>query len=81
MARTVTDLAKLLDIMVGYDPEDALTARGVGHVLASYTAFLDRHGLQEVRLGILREAMGFHSEPDSEDFMQASQPLTPENLR
>jgi amidase len=70
MARTVTDLAKLLDIMVGYDPEDSLTARGVGHVPASYTAALDRHGLQGVRLGILREAMGFHSEPDSEDFRQ-----------
>jgi amidase len=73
MARTVTDLAKLLDIMVGYDPEDSLTARGVGHVPASYTAFLDRHGLQGVRLGILREAMGFHSEPDSEDFMQITE--------
>ncbi|MDZ4344916.1 MAG: amidase, partial [Candidatus Binatia bacterium] len=32
MARTVTDLAKLLDVMVGYDPEDPVTARGVGHV-------------------------------------------------
>ena len=73
MARTVTDLAKLLDIMVGYDPEDSLTARGAGYVPASYTAFLDRHGLQGVRLGILREAMGFHSEPDSEDFMQITE--------
>src|SRR5262245_24242772 len=32
MARTVTDLAKLLDVMVGFDTEDPLTARGVGHV-------------------------------------------------
>ena len=47
MARTVTDVAKLLDVMVGYDPEDPVTARGVGHVPASYTAFLDRNGLQE----------------------------------
>ena len=30
MARTVTDLAKLLDNMVGYDPDDPVTARGVG---------------------------------------------------
>ena len=28
MARTVTDLAKLLDVIVGYDPEDPVTARG-----------------------------------------------------
>jgi len=73
MARTVTDLAKLLDVIVGYDPEDPLTARGVGHIPTSYTAYLDRHGLQGVRLGILREAMGYHSEPDSADFMQITE--------
>ena len=30
MARTVGDLAKLLDSMVGYDPEDPVTALGSG---------------------------------------------------
>jgi amidase len=37
MARTVTDMAKLLDVVVGYDPEDPLTARGVGQIPARYT--------------------------------------------
>src|SRR5688572_29312906 len=32
MARTVTDLAKLLDAMVGYDPEDPITAVGAPHI-------------------------------------------------
>src|ERR1700731_665063 len=32
MTRTVTDLAKLLDVLVGYDPEDPLTASGIGHI-------------------------------------------------
>ncbi len=68
MARTVTDLAKLLDVMVGYDPEDPVTARGVGHVPDSFTKFLDKNGLKGARLGILRESMGLGSEPDSEDF-------------
>jgi len=68
MARTVTDLAKLLDVMVGYDPEDPVTARGVGHVPESYTKFLDKNGLKGARLGILRESMGLGSEPDSDDF-------------
>lgn len=68
MARTITDLAKLLDVMVGYDPEDPLTARGVGHVPDSFTKFLDKKGLKGARLGILRESMGFHAEPGSEDF-------------
>src|SRR6516162_1645871 len=36
MARTVRDLAILLDVMVGYDSEDPLTARGVGHIPESF---------------------------------------------
>ena len=68
MARTVTDLAKLLDIMVGYDTEDPLTARGVGHVPDTYIKSLDSNGLKGARIGILREPMGQGSEPQSADF-------------
>ncbi len=68
MARTVTDVAKLLDVMVGYDPEDPLTASGVGHVPGSYTKFLDRNGLKGAYIGVLREPMGRDSEPQSQDF-------------
>jgi Asp-tRNA(Asn)/Glu-tRNA(Gln) amidotransferase A subunit family amidase len=73
MARTVADLAKLLDVMVGYDPEDPLTARGVGQTPQSYTAFLQRNGLKGARIGILREPMGYESEPDSEDFKKVEE--------
>jgi amidase len=72
MARTVTDVAKLLDVMVGYDSEDPLTATGVGHVPESYTRFLDKNGLKGARLGILREPMGRDSEPQSPDFAKVS---------
>jgi amidase len=68
MARTVSDLAKLLDVMAGYDSEDPLTALGVGHTPASYAGLLDRNSLRGARLGILRESIGTGSEPDSEDF-------------
>lgn len=68
MARTVKDLAKLLDVLVGYDPEDPLTARGVSHIPDSFTKFLNKDGLKGARLGILRESIGLNSEPDSEDF-------------
>ncbi len=68
MARTVTDLAKLLDVMVGYDPEDPVTARGVSHIPESFTQFLDQNGLQGARIGILRESMGYDAEPGSADF-------------
>lgn len=72
MARTVTDLAKLLDVLVGYDPEDALTALGVGHVPDSYQKFLDANGLKGARIGVLREPMGVGSEPGSEDFAKVT---------
>jgi amidase len=68
MARTVTDLAKLLDVMAGYDPDDPVTARGVGRVRESFTKFLDKDGLKGKRIGILRESMGYDAEPGSEDF-------------
>ncbi len=73
MARTVTDLATLLDVMVGYDPEDPITARGVGRVPESFKKFLVKDGLKGARLGILREPMGLNSEPDSEDFKKISE--------
>src|SRR2546427_7929656 len=73
MARTVTDLAKLLDVLVGYDPEDALTALGIGHIPESYTKFLNQDGLKGARIGILRESMGLGSEPDSEDFKKITE--------
>jgi len=73
MARTVKDLATLLDVMVGYDPEDPITARGVGHIPDTFTKILNRDGLKGVRLGILRESIGLNAEPDSEDFKKVSE--------
>lgn len=73
MARTVQDLAILLDVMVGYDSEDPLTARGVGHIPESFTRFLDKNGLKGARIGILRESMGYNSETDSDDFKQVTE--------
>lgn len=68
MARTVRDLARLLDAMVGYDAEDPVTALGVGRAPDSYMKSLDRNGLKGARIGILRESIGGQSEPGSEDF-------------
>jgi len=70
MARTVTDCAKLLDVMAGFDPEDPITGRGVGNQPDSYAAPLSADGLKGKRMGILRTVMGYHSEPDSDDFKQ-----------
>ncbi|MCH8916605.1 MAG: amidase [Proteobacteria bacterium] len=68
MARSVADLAVLLDAMVGYDPDDPLTAHGVGHGPASYADSLAAGALAGARIGILREPMARNSEPGSDDF-------------
>jgi Asp-tRNA(Asn)/Glu-tRNA(Gln) amidotransferase A subunit family amidase len=68
MARSVKDLAVLLDAMVGYDPEDPVTALGVGKHEASYAKTLDAGALKGARIGILRETIGVGSDPNSEDF-------------
>ena len=68
MARTVRDLAKLLDGMVGYDPEDPVTALGVGKVEGGYTKYLDQGALNGARIGILRELIGNQSDPNAPDF-------------
>jgi Asp-tRNA(Asn)/Glu-tRNA(Gln) amidotransferase A subunit family amidase len=72
MARTVTDLARLLDVMVGYDPEDPVTALGVGQTPRTYTASLDRNGLRGARIGILRETLAPNSDPNSDDFKKVT---------
>jgi len=72
MTRTVKDQATLLDVMVGYDPEDPSTALGVGQTPDTYSRFLDADGLKGARVGILRQSIGYESEPESEDFSKVT---------
>ena len=58
LARTVADAAVLLDVMAGYDPDDPVTALGIGKIPATYTASLDRNGLKGARIGVLRTLFG-----------------------
>jgi amidase len=55
MARSVTDMAILLDVIVGADPQDDATARSAGHIADSYSAQLSKDGLRGARLGVLRQ--------------------------
>ena len=70
MARSVADLARLLDAMVGYDPDDPVTALGATHAHAGFADALDPGALNGARVGILRESIGYASNPDSDDFKQ-----------
>ena len=58
LTRTVEDLAIVLDVTVGPDPADPSTAGAASHVPKTYTAFLDRAGLQGARLGVLIPLVG-----------------------
>ena len=64
LARTVTDLATMLDATVGADPADAITEAGAGHIPASYRALLTTGALNGVRIGVLKNLFGAAPEDD-----------------
>jgi amidase len=64
MARTVTDVAICLGILTGIDPADSKTANSAGAFQADYTQFLKKDGLKGKRIGLLKDAMGFHHKVD-----------------
>jgi amidase len=58
LARTVADAAKLLNVLVGYDPKDPATAWNVGNVAKDYENFLRADGAKGKRIGVLRSFFG-----------------------
>jgi amidase len=58
LARTVTDAAKMLNVLVGYDPDDPATAWSVGNTEEDYTKFLKVNGVKGKRIGVLRSFFG-----------------------
>jgi amidase len=70
MAMNVTDLALMLDSMVGYDPEDPITAMGVMHTPETYTSYLDAESLKGARIGVFTQHLSTSARPDSDGFKQ-----------
>ncbi len=64
LARTVTDLAIMLDATVGPDPTDPITAEGSSHIPKSYRDALTPGGLKGARIGVLRALFGTAPEDD-----------------
>ena len=58
LARSIADLAILLDATVGADPADASTAASAGRVPSSYRAGLEPDQLQGARIGVARSLFG-----------------------
>jgi amidase len=62
IGRSVTDVAVVLDAVVGYDPNDPPSSASVGNIPTSYTDFLQLTGLRRARIGLVTALLG--SEPD-----------------
>jgi amidase len=58
ITRTVEDAARLLDVMVGFDPNDPITAFGVGRTPRSYTDRLRGDALHGARIGVMTNLFG-----------------------
>ena len=70
ITRSVTDAAILLQVLAGYDPKDPITAYATGHVPDSYTDALSHDGLQNVRIGVIREPMDSNTDISSDDYQK-----------
>ncbi len=62
ITRTVEDAVRMLDVVVGYDPADPVTAFGIDKIPSSYAAFLDADGLDGARVGLLLDFLGGEAE-------------------
>ena len=58
LARSVEDLALVLDATVGFDPADETTRLSDGHIPATYTTALVSDGLAGARLGVMTALVG-----------------------
>jgi Asp-tRNA(Asn)/Glu-tRNA(Gln) amidotransferase A subunit family amidase len=62
LARTITDLAIMLDATVGADAADAVTKDGAAHIPASYRDLLRPDALKGARIGVVRALFGSAAE-------------------
>ncbi len=64
MARHVYDVAAMLGVMTGIDPDDVATSKSSNRFETDYTQFLDVSALGDARIGIARDFLGQDTEVD-----------------
>jgi Asp-tRNA(Asn)/Glu-tRNA(Gln) amidotransferase A subunit family amidase len=64
MVKSVEDATRVLQVMVGIDPKDGLTAYSEGKAETDYLQFLDKDGLKGARIGVFRTLS--EKDPDPE---------------
>lgn len=65
MGRTVTDVAMLMSALAGVDPADPAGPAAEGRIPADFAVALRADALKGRRLGVVRQAMGYHPEVDA----------------
>jgi len=72
LAKSVREVALVLDSVAGADPEDAATADAGRHIAGSFAAALDAGSLKGARIGLLRQRfVGFTGEREIATLMDA----------
>jgi len=64
----MSGVLKLLDVLVGFDAEDPVTAMGAPQIPKTYTGFLDKNALKGARLSVLRDTNASAFDPESTDY-------------
>ncbi len=77
IARTVADVALLLSVIAGPDPQDPATMVNAAATSTDFTAFLAEDALRGARIGVARDMMGTHEGVDKviEDAIHALRDL------
>jgi len=65
MGRTVADIALLMNALAAVDDADPAGPAASGKIPPDYVTFLDADALNGKRIGVLRQAMGFHPDVDA----------------
>src|SRR5712692_173471 len=79
LCRSVKDVARVLDVIAGYDPKDELTAFSVGRLPSEpYRSFANERKLDGIRIGVIREHMDkkLFTEADIESIDIAERAIT-----
>ena len=54
MCRNVEDATRMMEVMVGIDSKDPITENSRGKISDNYTQYLEKNGLDDARIGVLR---------------------------
>jgi Asp-tRNA(Asn)/Glu-tRNA(Gln) amidotransferase A subunit family amidase len=72
ITRTVEDAAAMMDVLVGYDPDDAATASIRNNTPKSYRACLVEDGLADIRLGVPEQLFGPKTDEGTDPELEAA---------